>query len=89
MNLQYLLDLENNQLYSLVVFTGGSEFKTWMPENVVRPKRCLNFVKSKTKQVFNDKEVKRIINQIGTKRFDKSFKTNREHIKSIKSRHNA
>ena len=85
-NLERLLDLQSDQLHSVVVFTGESEFKTKMPENVVRPRGYAEFVKSKTEQVFNDTEVQSIINQIESRRFEKSFKTNREHVKSLREK---
>ena len=50
--LQSLLDLNNEQVFSVIAFVGSSTFKTEMPENVNHIKGCIRFIKSKTAVFF-------------------------------------
>ena len=81
-----LLNIEESKFYSVVVFTGGSSFKTQMPENVL-DRGYAKYIKSKTSILFSDAEVNRIIIQIESKQFERGFKTNREHVKNLKKTH--
>ena len=70
--MQSLLKLSDHQIHSVIVFTGESEFKTDMPENVVNPVGYVEFVKSKTKEVISNSEVLALINKIESNRFNRS-----------------
>ncbi len=83
--LQSLLQLEDNQIFSVVVFPGECTFKNKMPENVTYPGGYIRYVKSKTLIVLSDYEVNDITNKIESDRLTPSLKTNREHIKHVKS----
>lgn len=82
--LESLLELNPEQIYSLVVFVGDSTFKTEMPENVTYGFGYVKFIKSKTKPVLSEIEVKNIVSQINDGRLARSFKTNREHVRHVK-----
>lgn len=82
--LELLLELNPEQIYSLVVFVGDSTFKTEMPENVTYGFGYVKFIKSKTKPVLSEIEVKNIVSQINDGRLARSFKTNREHVRHVK-----
>ena len=83
--LESLLALSEEQLFSVVVFVGDSTFKTEMPENVTYGKGYIRYIKSKTQPVLTELEVKDITSKIETGRLKPSFKTNREHVKNVKT----
>lgn len=82
--LQSLLDLSEQQVFSLVVFVGDSTFKTQMPENVTYGGGYIRFIKSKEHEVISVQQVNDIIKAIKTGRLTPSFKTNRAHVKHVK-----
>ncbi len=82
--LESLLGLEEEQIFSVVVFVGDSTFKTDMPENVTYGSGYIRFIKSKKSLLLSEPEVKDIVNKIETGRLTPSFKTNREHVKHVK-----
>lgn len=81
--LQKLLNLDNHQLHSLVIFVGSSTFKTPMPNNVVKGGKYRSFIESKKEVVLSDAQITQIIAAIDTGRLERSFKTNREHVKHV------
>lgn len=82
--LQSLLNLNEYQIYSVIVFVGKCTFKTKMPENVTLDiDGCLRFIKSKKKQVIPEKEIEEIIKKIENFRLPDSIKTNLQHIKNV------
>lgn len=82
--LQSLLNITDEQIFSLVVFVGDSTFKTEMPDNVTYGGGYIRFIKSKTQPVLSVAEVDDIANKIETGRLVPSFKTNRDHVKHVK-----
>jgi len=83
--LEQLLELKDNQVYSLVVFVGDSTFKTEMPENVTSGFGYVRYIKSKKRPVFSQQEVAEIITKIEQGRLSQSFETYRAHIKHVKT----
>ncbi|MBW1898452.1 MAG: NERD domain-containing protein [Deltaproteobacteria bacterium] len=83
--LESLLGLNDQQIYSVIVFIGDSTFKTDMPENVTSGGGYISFIKSKTQTVLTDAEVNEITRKIETGRLIPSFKTNREHVKHVRN----
>lgn len=81
--LQSLLGLNEEQVFSVVVFVGDSTFKTEMPENVTYGKGYIRFIKSKNQPVITEFEAKDITRKIEAGRLTPSFKTNREHVKHV------
>ncbi|MEA3523650.1 MAG: NERD domain-containing protein [Campylobacterota bacterium] len=84
--LQELLEFEAN-IHSIVVFTGESTFKTKMPPNVFIGGKYIGYIQSFTERVFSEDDVRKIIGTIESGKIAKSFKTNREHVQSLKERH--
>ena len=82
--IESLLGLNDQQVYPVVVFVGGSTFKTEMPENVTYGGSYIRFIKSKNKPVLAKSEVDEIVRKIEEGRLTPSFKTNREHVKHVK-----
>lgn len=81
--LQSLLNLSDEQVFSLVVFVGDSTFKTEMPENVTYAGGYIRYIKSKTQTVLSDAEIDRIENMIDDGRLTPSFKTDRAHVQHV------
>lgn len=83
--LEAFLELNDQQIHSVVVFVGDSLFKTEMPENVTYGGGYIRFIKSKTECVLSDVQVIKITNKINAGKITPSFKTNREHVKHVKN----
>lgn len=83
--LEALLGLNKNKFYSVIVFIGGSTFKTVMPDNVTSGFGYIRYIKSKKMFVLSDHEVVDIVLQIQGEMFSRSLKTNREHVRHVKS----
>jgi hypothetical protein len=83
--IEALLDLNDQQIHSVIVFIGDSTFKTDMPENVTYGGGYLRYIKSKTKPLLSETEVKEITNKIESGRLVRSFKTNREHVAHVRN----
>lgn len=79
------MGLNDEQIFSVIVFVGDSTFKTEMPENVTYGKGYIRFIKSKIQPVLTESEVNEITSKIKAGRLTPSFKTNREHVKHVKT----
>lgn len=84
--LQALLNLEDHQLHSVVVFIGDSTFKTAMPDNVTYGVGYIRYILSKTEIVLNPRAVLDITKIIEYGRLQPSLKTNRDHIQHVKAK---
>jgi len=83
--LEQLLGLQDNQVYSLIVFVGDSTFKTEMPDNVTSGGGYARYIKSKKQPVLSPVEVSEIISKIEQGRLSQSFKTHRTHVNHVKN----
>lgn len=83
--LETVLNIEPEKIMSVIVFVGDATFKTSMPSNVNYPRGYINFIKSKNEILLSDNEVAEAIRVIESGRFERSFKTNREHVKHVKN----
>lgn len=83
--LQDTLNIEPEKIISVIVFVGDATFKTSMPANVNYPRGYINFIKSMNKILLSDAEIKEAIRIIESGRFERSFKTHREHVKHVKN----
>lgn len=81
--LQQLLDLEDDQIHSVVVFIGDSTFKTTMPENVTYGGGYIRYIKSKTIMVLSQSEAKTIVRKIESGKYPRTLKTHREHVQHV------
>lgn len=84
--IESLINIPIEKIFSVIVFVGGSTFKTTMPEHVTHAGGYIRYIKSKTKVIFTESEVKEIFHRISSERLQPSFATNREHIKNLKLR---
>jgi len=83
--IQDVLNVGPDKIFSVIVFTGDSTFKTKMPENVKHGISYIDYIKSKTRKIISKEEVTEIISSIESGRLSQSFKTNREHVKHVKN----
>ncbi|WP_367110974.1 nuclease-related domain-containing protein [uncultured Psychrobacter sp.] len=83
-----LLELDMNYFHSMIAFIGECELKTRdeLPEHVLTSGMA-SYVKKKQDKILTDEEVKAIVEEIESNRFNKSWKTNREHRAYLKDKH--
>jgi len=81
--LQSLLNLEDSQVHSVIVFIGDSEFKTPMPDNVTYGMGYIRYIHSKTESVLSLQQVNEIIQAIEEGRLARTIKNHREHVKHV------
>jgi len=81
-----LLGIPLEYIHSVVVFVGGSTFKTEMPPNVTYAGGYISYIKSVLEPVFTDVEVEGLFNTICSGRRLPSLATNREHVKNVQAR---
>ena len=84
--LEAALNLPAQTFHSVIVFTGGSTFKTPMPPNVTYAGDYVRYIKSKKEVILSQTEVESIVKNIGSGRLKPSIATAREHIRHIESR---
>jgi hypothetical protein len=82
--LEACLNAKNDSIFSVIIFIGDSTFKTKMPANVKFARGGIEYIKSKTDIVFNEQEIANTIEQVESGRLERSFKTNRQHIKHVR-----
>lgn len=82
--LQSLLDLGDEQVFSVVVFVGDSTFKTAMPENVTHGGGYVRYIKAQTEQRLSDVEVQKVIEVIESGRLEATFRNHRKHVAHVK-----
>ncbi|OUS04083.1 nuclease [Gammaproteobacteria bacterium 42_54_T18] len=81
--LEACLNAKNDSIFSVIIFIGDSTFKTKVPENVRFARGGIEYIKSKTDIAFNAEEVAGVIEQIENGRLERSFKTNRQHVRHV------
>ena len=86
--LQAALQVPPEAIHSVVVFVGGSTFKTDMPANVTYGGGCVRFILSFTQPVFDTRQVQRLVQQLQTGRLAPTRATHTAHVQQLKERHN-
>lgn len=84
--LENALNLPLETFKSVIVFVGGSTFKTEMPANVTYAGGYIRYIKSHTQQVLSTQEVDQVFNAIAAGRLKPSMATNREHVRHLQKR---
>jgi len=83
--LENALDIDGAKIFSVIVFLGKNMFKTPMPENVTDSAGYINYIRSKKRTLFSRPELNEIIAKIESGKLQSSLKTNREHVRHVKS----
>ena len=78
------IDLPQQSLNSVVVFVGGSTFKTAMPDNVTYGLGCVRYIKGFTDHVLTKDQVLTAAEAIESGRLARGWATDREHVKHVK-----
>lgn len=81
--LDALLQIGEDKLFSVVVFAGDAEFKTDMPDNVIRSDGLAKYVRTKDVTLLTENEVQRILLKINGAMLERSRTTSREHILNL------
>lgn len=81
--LDALLQIGEDKLFSVVVFAGDAEFKTDMPDNVIRSDGLAKYVRTKDVPLLTESEVQRILMKINDTMLERSRTTSREHIHNL------
>jgi len=84
--LSEFLGINHGLFHSIVMFWGESTFKTPMPANVLST-GYTGYIKGKAAVLFSDPDVLQIKEAIQTGRLPKTWATRRQHIDSLKMRH--
>lgn len=82
--LEALLGIDGSAIHSVVVFIGGSTFKTPMPENVTQAFGFLRYVKARTAVLLSDAQVSDAVERIESGRLPASFATHRAHVRHVR-----
>lgn len=80
------LGIEHGKFHSLVMFWGGSNFKSEMPENVM-DKGYASYIKNKSVILFSEEEVNQIVEAIQSGKLPRTWVTHKVHVASLKERH--
>jgi restriction system protein len=81
------LKINNDQIFSLVVFWGDFQFRKDMPPNVVEGTRIIDYIKSKRQILLNDDEVDRIFNELKKIKGNTPILSGLHHINKLKKRY--
>lgn len=84
--LDALLQIGEDKLFSVVVFAGDAEFKTDMPDNVIHSGGLARYVRTKDVPLLTESEVQRILLKINDTMLERSRTTSREHILNLNRR---
>lgn len=87
--LETLLGIPPETLHSVIVFVGGSNFKTPMPPNVTCAGGYVRYIQSFKTRVFSREQVEAMVSAISSGRKKPGLKTNREHVRQLQSRNDA
>ena len=87
--LSELLDLDQRYFHSMIAFIGECELKTRneLPEHVLKG-GVISYIKKKQETLLTEADVQSIIEQIESSRFNKSWRTNRQHKAYLQNKHN-
>lgn len=80
------MGLPKGVVKSVVVFVGGAELKRDMPENVTTGFGAARYIRSFRKKVLTREQVEEICSMIESGRLSRSWGTDREHVRNLRSR---
>ncbi len=83
--LSEFLNLDESNIYTVIYFVGNCQFKTALPDNVIRS-GIGRFIKRFSNQILSTEDVSRVIKAVD-KHLSESSLSNRDHIASLRKRH--
>jgi restriction system protein len=82
------LSLPENVFRPVVIFVGANtEFKTDMPPNVTMTRQGIEYVRGHRDVLLSDEQVEAALARIAEARLAPGFRTHREHVRNVQSRH--
>ncbi|WP_018881096.1 nuclease-related domain-containing protein [Thioalkalivibrio sp. ALE30] len=84
-----VLGVDPEQIHSVVVFVGGSTFKTPMPDNVVHGLGLVSYIRSFRNEAWSDDEVHAMFATLENCGLERSRQTRRAHVEGLRERHAA
>lgn len=84
-SLSEFLGIDHSKFISIVMFWGDCEFKTVLPQNVMK-KGYISYIKGYTAVFFSEEEVHEIASALKSGMLPKSLAARRSHVKSLKER---
>ena len=78
--------IEADHFQGFVVFTGTAEFKTKIPKHVFVDEDWIEFIQSFQSTRISDETMQKLEQRLATMSLEKSWQTNREHVKNLKQR---
>ena len=85
--LNTLLGIGEDKIFSVVVFNGDAEFKTDMPENVIPGQRLVRYIRSKDTAILSESDVQRVLLRINDTMLERSAETDRQHVRNLSKTH--
>ena len=85
--LEAMLQVPPESFHSVIVFVGGSTFKTEMPASVTCGGGCARFILSFTQPVFDDQQVQNLLVQLRAGRMAPTRATHIAHVQQLQERH--
>ena len=89
MSLSKYLDISHDKIKPIVIFWGGSKFKTKMPNNVIRGgfEGGANYIKDFQEIVFTDKEVANICEKLQSGKAEMNILSGFRHTQTLKKKY--
>ncbi|MES2623880.1 MAG: NERD domain-containing protein [Pseudomonadota bacterium] len=84
--LELLLGIPFEQIHSVIVFVGGSTFKTPMPANVTFGGRVIEYICSFSEVVFTEAQVQEMSQKLEQGKHLASFATHQGHVENLHKR---
>ncbi|WP_019594136.1 NERD domain-containing protein [Thioalkalivibrio sp. ALM2T] len=83
------LEVDPDRVHSVVVFIGGSAFKTVMPNNVVQGLGLLSYIRSFRTVTLSESEVQTLLEMLEMRRLEPTRQMQRAHVQQLRERHEA
>jgi hypothetical protein len=87
--LESLLGLPFGVFKSVIVFTGNCSFKTEMPDEVCTCSDLIEYIRSIDEPILSDEQISEACDRIRSMRLERSWRTHRDHLDSLRRRHRA
>lgn len=84
-----LLEVPHDTIHSVVVFVGGSTFKTPMPPNVTFGNGCVRYIQSLQQAVFTRQQAADLALRLQSGRLAPTRATHAAHVQQLRQRHAA
>lgn len=81
-----VLGVDPEQIHAVVVFVGGSTFKTPMPDNVVHGLGLVSYIRSFRDEVWSEDEVHAMLATLENCGLERSRQTRRAHVEALGER---